>query len=97
MPKPKTTLILNPKPQSQITLSEYVTAIAWSPNSKYLVAATASGELALFDDAKAGNDLTQKLIELQAPTEISVDCLGFSADGRWLAAGGKMAKYECGN
>jgi hypothetical protein len=35
MPKPKTTLILNPKPQSQITLSEYVTAIAWSPNNKY--------------------------------------------------------------
>lgn len=94
MPKPKTTLILNPKPQSQITLSEYVTAIAWSPNSKYLVAATASGELALFDDAKAGNDLTQKLIELQAPTEISVDCLGFSADGRWLAAGGQDGKVR---
>jgi len=94
MPKPKTTLILNPKPQSQITLSEYVTAIAWSPNSKYLAAATASGETVLFEDAKAGNDLTQKLIELQAPTEISVDCLGFSADGRWLAAGGQDGKVR---
>jgi len=94
MPKPKTTLILNPKPQSQITLSEYITAIAWSPNSKYLVAATAAGELALFDEAKAGNDLKQKLIELQAPTEIAIDCLGFSADGQWLAAGGQDGKVR---
>jgi WD40 repeat protein len=94
MPKPKTTLILNPKPQSQITLSEYITEIAWSPNSKYLAAATAAGELALFDEAKAGNDLQQKLIELQAPTEISVDCLGFSADGQWLAAGGQDGKVR---
>jgi len=60
MPKPKTTLILNAKPQSQITLSEYITAIAWSVNSKYLAAATASGEIALFDEAIAGHDLAAK-------------------------------------
>ncbi len=94
MPKPKTNLILNPNPQSQITLSEYVTAIAWSANSKYLAAATASGELALFDDAKTGNDLAQKQTELQAPTEISVDCLGFSADSCWLASGGQDGKVR---
>ena len=94
MPKPKTTLILNPKPQSKITLSEYITAIAWSSDSKYLAAATASGELALFDEAKAGSDLTQKLDKLQEPTEISIDCLGFSADGRWIAAGGQDGKVR---
>jgi len=94
MPKPKTTLILNPQPQSQITLSEYITAIAWSPHSKYLAAATAAGELALFDEEKAGKDLQQKRMELQAPTEISVDCLGFSADGCWLAAGDQDGKVR---
>ncbi len=94
MPKPKTTLILNPKPQSQITLSEYVTAIAWSSNSKYLAAATASGEIVLLDDAIAGNNLEQKQTKLQEPTEISVDCLGFSADARWLAAGGQDGKVR---
>jgi WD40 repeat protein len=94
MPKPKTTLILNPQSQAQITLSEYVTAIAWSANSKYLAAATASGEIALFDDAKAGNDLAKKQTTLQAPTEIAIDCLGFSADGRWIAAGGQDGKVR---
>ena len=94
MPKPKTNLILNSKPQSQLTLSEYITAIAWSSNSKYLAAATASGEIILIDEAKAGNDIAQKQTELQAPTEISVDCLGFSADGRWLAAGGQDGKVR---
>jgi WD40 repeat protein len=94
MPKPKTLPVLNPKPQSQITLSEYITTIAWSPNGKYIVAATASGEIVLFDEAKTGNDLAQKQIELRAPTEISVDCLGFSADGRWIAAGGQDGKVR---
>jgi WD40 repeat protein len=94
MPKPKTTLILSPKPQSQITLSEYITAIAWSPNSKYLAAATASGEVVLFDEAIAGNHLATKKIELQGLTEIAVDCLGFSADSQWLAAGDQDGKVR---
>ncbi|ELS33740.1 MULTISPECIES: WD40 repeat domain-containing protein [Pseudanabaena] len=94
MPKPKTNLILNNKPQSQITLSEYVTAIAWSANSKYLAVATAAGELALFDDEIAGSQIAQKQRELQPPTEISLDCLGFSADSRWLAAGGQDGKVR---
>jgi len=94
MPKPKTTLILNSKPQSQITLSEYVTAIAWSPNSKYLAAATASGETVLFDEAIAGHNLATKQRELQGLTEVSVDCLGFSADSLWLAAGGQDGKVR---
>ncbi|MFM7600373.1 MAG: WD40 repeat domain-containing protein [Pseudanabaena sp.] len=94
MPKPKTTLILNPKPQSQITLSEYITAIAWSPNSTYIAAATASGEIFLFNEAIAGHNLATKQTELQGITEVSVDCLGFSADSLWLAAGGQDGKVR---
>jgi len=94
MPKPKTNLILNPKPQSQITLSEYITAIAWSANSKYLAAATASGEIVLFDEAIAGYDLAQKQTQLQASTEFAINCLGFSADGEWLAAAGQDGKVH---
>ncbi len=94
MPKPKTTLILNPKPQSQITLSEYVTAIAWSPDGKYVATATASGEVVLLDDTSAVSDISQKLIELQKSTEIAVDCLGFSADGCWFATGGQDGKVR---
>lgn len=89
MPNPKTTLILNPKPQSQIILSEYITAIAWSSHGKYLAAATASGEIGLFDELIAGHNLAQKQTELQSATEISIDCLGFSQDERWLAAAGQ--------
>ena len=94
MPKPKTSNILNPKPQSQVTLSEYVTAIAWSSDSKYLAAATASGEVVIFNEAIAGNDLATKQLTLQAPTETAVDCLGFSADGKWLATGGQDGKVR---
>ena len=94
MPKPKTTQILSPQPQSKITLSEYVTTIAWSSDSKYLAAATASGEIVLFDEAIAKPNLEQKQTELLASGEISIDCLGFSADGRWLAAGGQDGKVR---
>jgi WD40 repeat protein len=97
MPKPKTTQILNPQPQSKITLSEYITAIAWSSDSKYLAAATASGEVVLFDDAIAGHNLAGKQTELLALDEISIDCLSFSADGRWLAAGGQDGKVRVWN
>ena len=97
MPKPKTTLLLNPKPQTQITLSEYVTAIAWSPNGKYLAATTASGEVVLLDDAIAASNPSQRLVTLQEPTEISVDCLSFSADGSWIAVGGQDGKVRVWN
>ncbi|MBD2187060.1 WD40 repeat domain-containing protein [Pseudanabaena mucicola] len=94
MPKLKTSPILNSQPQSRVMLSEYITAIAWSSNGNYLAAATASGEVCLFNDAIAGNNLEQKQITLQAPTEFAIDCLGFSANGAWLAAGGQDGKVR---
>ena len=90
MPKPKTKILLNPKAHAQVTLSEYVTAIAWSPKDKCLAAATASGEVTMINTAIAPSNLQT----LQAPTELAVNCLAFSADGRWLAAGGQSGKIQ---
>lgn len=67
--------------QLRLTLSDYVTAIAWSPTYHCLVAATGSGEIQYIQD------FTPEL--LQAPTGQSIDAIAFSADGRWLAAGGQ--------
>lgn len=67
--------------QLRIALSDYVTAIAWSPTDNHLVAATGSGEIQYIQD------FTPEL--LQAPTEQSIDAIAFSADGRWFAAGGQ--------
>ncbi|CAN1212003.1 WD-40 repeat-containing protein [Tumidithrix helvetica PCC 7403] len=81
--------VLNVKPLWQTTLGEYVTAIAWTPNGKILAAATAAGEIVLYDDVIKSAD---KLTRLQSETNSSVDCLSFSADGRWLVAAGQDGK-----
>jgi WD40 repeat protein len=78
--------VLNTKPLWQTTLGEYITAIAWSPDGKTLAAATAAGEVVLYDDLAKSTD---KLRILQSETNSSVDCLSFSADGRWLVAAGQ--------
>jgi WD40 repeat protein len=64
------------------TLSEYVTAIAWSPDG-ILAASSAGGEVILWQD----NALT--LLVPSNPQFQSIDCLAFSADGKLLAAGGQ--------
>ncbi|GAX36326.1 WD40 repeat domain-containing protein [Nodularia sp. NIES-3585] len=67
-------------------LSDYVTAIAWSPHGKTLVATTASGEVVLWND---GN-----LTTLQTGNGTSVDCVAFSADGNFLAIGGQDGQVK---
>ncbi len=77
MPKP----LLN---QSwQTLLSDYVTAIAWSPDGARLAACSAAGEVVVFD-AKTGAS-----VALQEQRGASVDAIAFSADGTFLAAGGQ--------
>ncbi|MEL6494185.1 MAG: hypothetical protein AAFQ41_03560 [Cyanobacteria bacterium J06623_7] len=66
-------------------LSEYVTAIAWSADD-LLAASSAAGQVILWQD---GN-----LISLLPEGLESIDCLAFSADGRFLAAGGQDGKVE---
>ena len=61
-------------------LSEYVTVIAWSPDD-LLAASSAAGEVVVWQD---GN-----LLELLPSGLESIDCLAFSADGKFLAAGGQ--------
>jgi WD40 repeat protein len=63
------------------TLSDYVTAIAWSPIGNTVAAASGSGEVRLLKNFVS--------LSLCQPTDQSIDALAFSFDGKWLAAGGQ--------
>ncbi|MGI0484196.1 WD40 repeat domain-containing protein [Pantanalinema rosaneae CENA516] len=63
------------------TLSDYVTAIAWSPIGNTVAAASGSGEVRLLKNFVS--------LSLCQPTGQSIDALAFSFDGKWLAAGGQ--------
>ncbi|MCL1469087.1 WD40 repeat domain-containing protein [Argonema antarcticum] len=70
----------------QGTLSDYVTAITWSPDNQTLAAVSGAGEVALWVE---GN-----LTLLQTADGQSVDCLAFSKDGKFLAAGGQNGQVK---
>lgn len=69
-------------------LSDYVTAIAWSPDNRYLAACSAMGEVSLFAVP------TFQPTSLQGETGQSVDCLTFSHDGKFLAIGGQDGQIK---
>ncbi|WP_019506738.1 WD40 repeat domain-containing protein [Pleurocapsa sp. PCC 7319] len=73
------------QPHWQGSLSEYVTAVAWSSNG-LLAASSAAGEVVVWQD---GN-----LVSLLSAGLVSVDCLAFSSDGKFLAAGGQDGKVR---
>ncbi len=64
----------------QGSLSEYVTAVDWSPDG-LLAASSAAGEVVVWQD---GN-----LVSLLPAGVASIDCLAWSQDGQKLAAGGQ--------
>lgn len=64
-------------------LSDYITAIAWSPDGTQLAASSGAGEIALYTPT------TDESTCLQSPQGESVDTLAISADGKFLAAGGQ--------
>ncbi|PSB02565.1 WD40 repeat domain-containing protein [Merismopedia glauca] len=64
-------------------LSDYIQAIAWCPQGRYLAASSAAGEVSLFAAPSFETTI------LQGETGLSVDCLGFSYDGQFLAIGGQ--------
>lgn len=68
------------------TLSDYVTAIAWSPQDTTLAATDAVGEVVLWHN---GN-----LSTLQSGNGKSVDCVAFSQDGQFLAIGGQDGRVK---
>ena len=65
------------------TLSDYVTAIAWSLDGTWLVASSAAGDIVQYE-VKTG-----KTTVLQEAQGESVDALTMSADGQFLAASGQ--------
>jgi WD40 repeat protein len=69
-------------------LTDYVTAIAWSPSGQFLAAASAAGEVVLLEVG------LQNLFYLQEPTGYSVDCLAFSHDGQFLAVAGQSGQVK---
>jgi WD40 repeat protein len=72
---------------SSKTLSDYVTALAWSPRGDTLAVSDAAGEVKLW--YCEGN-----LVTLLSCIGKSVDCLAFSPDGQFLAAGGQDGKVK---
>jgi WD40 repeat protein len=68
------------------TLSDYITAIAWSPRGKSLAVASAFGEVAQWEN--------EKLTILQAGNDASFNCLAFSYDGQFLAVGGQDGRVK---
>ncbi|WP_319418848.1 WD40 repeat domain-containing protein [Pleurocapsa sp. FMAR1] len=68
----------------QGSLSEYVTAVAWSGD--VLAASSAAGEVVLWQDGS--------LVSLLPVRSTSIDCLAFSSNGKFLAAGGQDGKVR---
>lgn len=57
--------------------------IAWSPQGQILAVTSAAGEMMLWQQD------TQAWFPLMVVNDQALDCLGFSAEGRYLAAGGR--------
>ena len=71
--------------QWQGSLSEYVTKVSWSPDG-LLAASSAAGEVVVWQDGS--------LVSLFPAGVASIDCLAFSSDGKFLAAGGQDGKVR---
>ena len=66
-------------------LSEYITDLAWSSDGN-LAMTTAAGELAVWQQGK--------LNLLASPSNYSLDCLGFSNDGKYIAVAGQKGEVR---
>ncbi|MEM8503803.1 MAG: WD40 repeat domain-containing protein [Cyanobacteria bacterium P01_D01_bin.1] len=69
-------------------LSDYVTAMDWSPDGEWLAIASGSGEVTLLNISK------KRTIAIEESGVESIDCLGFSYDGQFLAAGGQNGQVK---
>lgn len=69
-------------------LQDYVTAMDWSPDGEWLAIASGSGEVTLL------NALNKQTIAIEPSAAESIDCLGFSYDGQFLAAGGQNGQVK---
>ncbi|PSB54201.1 WD40 repeat domain-containing protein [Chamaesiphon polymorphus] len=76
----------------QAQLAEYITSIACANDGRTVVASSAAGEVAYWEN--------QQLTMLLDAHGASVDSLSFDASSRYLAAGGQMGDvrvWDCGN
>ena len=76
----------NFKLSEQKQFSEYIRSLAWSPQGDTLAVVSAGGELALWRE--------DKLDFLSLKSDCSLDCVGFSADGKLLATAGQEGKVN---
>lgn len=70
-------------------LSDYAMSIVWSPDGTTLAAASAVGEVVLWQD-----ESPEKLHYLQGESGRSIDMLSFSFDSQFLAAGGEQGTVK---
>jgi WD40 repeat protein len=70
--------------------SDAILDSAWSPTGTSWVVSSANGEVAW----NSGND---ELVLLKSADDRAIDKIAFSADGRWLAAGGRAGKLYLWN
>jgi WD40 repeat protein len=71
----------------QCQLSELVTSLACAPDGRGWAASSAAGEI-------VWNSGLDRVIGLQEADGQSIEKVAFSADGRWLAAGGQAGKLS---
>jgi len=76
------------------TLSDYVTALAWSPQGQMLAVSSAAGEVMLWRDLPSTDEVDWPLLPVQIAYGQSIDCLAFSKDGQLLAAGGQDGQVK---
>lgn len=69
-------------------LQDYVTVMDWSPDGRWLAIASGSGEVTLLDVAN------RQTTAIEPAGMASIDCLGFSYDGQFLAAGGQNGQVK---
>jgi WD40 repeat protein len=82
MPKPIV------KERWRSALSDYVSAIAWSPVGNCFAACSTAGEVHLY----LANSFD--CVPLQSANGKSIDCLAFSHDGKFLAVGGQTGELK---
>ncbi|MDA0266655.1 MAG: WD40 repeat domain-containing protein [Cyanobacteria bacterium] len=73
-------------------LTDYGTALAWSPDGTWLAAASAAGDVAL-------HGLTDTVLTLRPADGQAMSALGFASSGQWLAAagqGGNLTVWDMG-